>query len=220
MRRGVLAAAFVCVLLCEPARAGDIAAFHLADTTSLAPLFVGEFTPGTLERGPVEGQTPTVRLPVTGIQLTVDTGGDSDCGAGIGAAAALAKPDVTMSDTAAGQCLLLADISLAFAHGTLKFEGQCDEWREGVSYCWVEGDIGQFWLRRQPGHANSLQVLFGPLVKAAEPAIVANKKGDLASSPIPIHGIMLDSVFDDAGRVVFDRWLLLPVEVVRLDVVR
>ena len=208
MPRGVLMAGCAGVLLCGQAWGGEAPLYRAASLAPLAQVFLGEFAPGTMERGPIETQTPAVKLPVSGLQLAIDTGGDTDCGAGLDAAGALAKPDVATTTAAADECLFRAEVTVTTTQGAMTFEGQCDDWRAGASYCWVEGDIGQFWLRRGANAGKSLQVMFGATGLAT------------GAASIPARGIMLDSVFDDAGRAVSDRWLLLPPEMVALSVER
>ena len=202
-----------------PVWAAEPVVFTLADKAPLGRLFVGEFAPGTMERGPIETQTPAVRLPLSAVQIGIDTGGDTDCGAGIETAAALVKANARTGEASADQCLFLAELAITSDKGQLKAIGQCDDWRNDVSYCWVEGDIGQFWLRRQAGNDKSMQLLLGPPEDAAAP-VTAAAGSTPSPAPIPRRGVMFDSVFDDAGRAVSDRWLLLPPDVVTLGLTR
>ena len=206
-----------CLLLCACASAlADPLVFNVAGKAALARLSVGEFAPGTLERGAIETQTPTVRLAATDLQLAIESGGDTDCGAGLDTAAALGKANAVAA-TSPGDCLFSATLTVATAQGVLAIIGQCDDWRKDISYCWVEGDLGQFWLRRSPDAGKPLRIVLGPFDWAGAPVAAV---GEPAPEPIPRRGIMLESVFDDAGRAVSDRWLLLPPEVVTLETVR
>ena len=191
--------------------------FRLTNPAGLAKLSIGEFAPGTLQRGGIETQASADKIAVTGARLTIDTGTESDCGLPEADAEVLTKPNATASSSF-GQCLFAARLTLMTAQGPTDIEGECDDWRQDVSYCWVAGDLGQFWLRRQPAAAGqTLDLILGPYDWAVAPIATV---GEPPPAPIPQRGIMLDSVFDDAGRAVTDRWLLMPAEVVTLPLAR
>lgn len=222
MREGWIwaAVAAMTLLACAMARADDAVLFHATDQAALKPLAIGEFAPGTLARGGIETQTPAMRIGVTGLTLEVSTGNDTDCGVGLDVSAALARTG------AAGPiegCLFLANLTLTTEGGAMAVEGQCDDWRAGVSLCWIEGEAGQFRLvRREPG-GKGLQLQFDPYGAAEQTAAIAlpapAAKAAAEAQPSG-RGIMLDGIYDDAGRAVSDRWLLLPAEVVTLDLAR
>jgi hypothetical protein len=202
------------------ALADDAPAFDLVDAGSVRSLFLAEFAPGTTERGAIETQTPAVRLPVTSLHLAIDTSGDTGCVVGLTGEAALGSKNILAPGPAAGACLFLAELSIATAQGAVQIEGQCGDWRKDVSYCWVESDAGQFWLRRRSGDSKSLQLILGSFGDAVETASLLVSGRTPEAAAIPTRGVMAESVFDDAGRAVTDRWLLLPPGVVTLDIAR
>jgi hypothetical protein len=219
------------VLLCailplSSAQAGtaDIVRFNRAEASPLKSLLLGEFAPGTIDRGDISDQTPTVRLPVSDVQLLVRTGGDSDCGPGIEAGAALSQPsdvaNAPLDDDTANGCLFEADVTITSARGALKAVGQCGTWHGDVSYCPTDGDQGQFWLRRKTADAMDLELIMGPVAATAWPVMLSALPGQAAPKPLPSRGIMLESVVDDAGRPVTDRWLLLPAEALKIELER
>lgn len=219
-RRGLALAVLASLQIC----AGEVRAaglvFKIADPPALQSLALGEFAPGSSDRGPIEAQTPIVRLSISDFQVSVETGGEADCDAGIEAGSALVKANGAAANPAADECLFLARITIATDHGALTFEGQCDDWRNDLSYCWVDGDAGQFWVRRQPAKDSGLQVLLGPMHEAPRPALGPAPSNNSQSPPIPERGILIDNVFDDEGRAISDRWLLFPSEVVTLNLKR
>jgi len=176
-------------------------------------VFVAEFAPGTLDRGPIETQPAARSEPVSAATVVFDTGGDQGCGEAMTVAAALTKPNTAE----AGDCLFEAQIQLITGVGEADLAGQCDDWRRDVSYCWVDGDLGQFWLRREPPPGKSLTLILGPYT--GEGAVPAIAPGEAPAPSIPRRGIMLESRFDDAGRAILDRWLLLPAQFVSLPLV-
>jgi len=210
------AIAVISLVACAAAVADDAVTFRAADQPALRALAIGEFAPGTLARGAIEAQTPAMRVGVTGVTLEVSTGNDTDCGVGLDTGAVLARDG---SAAPIDGCLFLANLTLATERGPMAVEGQCDDWRAGVSLCWIEGEAGQFRLLRPEPGGNRLQLQFGAGGAADQTASIALAAPAAEARP-SARGIMLDGIYDDAGRAVSDRWLLLPPGVVTLDLAR
>lgn len=206
--------------------------FNASTGAPVGALALGEFAPGTLTRGEIETQTPTVRLPITGLHVALRTGGATGCGAGLNAEAALAKASAAPGDPSTGDCLFAADIAVVSARGTLRAEGQCGAWHGTVSYCATEIEAGQFWLRREVGdgklaagakdaaRVKHLVLILGPTSVVTVPMMISALRGTAPPSPPPRCGIMLEAVEDDAGRPVTDRWLLLPPQLLKIELER
>lgn len=222
-------AAGLVVLTADVSRAGPIA-FSVTDTKPVLTLFVGEFKPGTLDRGPINAQTPALRRAVSGLGLIVAVGGETGCGSGKDEDAdlALAAPNVSaagLGDTDL-DCLFAAELTISTANGPERAIAQCDGWHNDISQCAMDGDIGGFALRRHEREAATLDLLLGfespadiPTGSAgpiAPPADQAPAEPALTVG----HGIMLDAVADDSGRAIADSWLLLPPNLVTVGLKR
>jgi len=219
--RGILASLTLgAVAMVAPAKAGEAPLLQAGDRASLGRLTLGEFAPGTLDRGAIESQTPVLRVPITDIAVTVIAGAESECKTGFDWASALAKPNAGASGGDTDSCLFLARLAVGSARGTLTTTSECDDWLEDVSECWVDGGVGQFWLRRRADNPRVLQLILGRFGELAQPVVIVSPAQPLPPPPAPKRGIMLDSVFDDAGRAISDRWLLLPPGVVTLRLER
>ena len=187
------------------------------DQVQLAALQVGDFKPGTLERGPIDVQTPAIRRLVTGLSLRIGTGGDSGCGDSDEASLALLLPNGLPATTT--DCIFAAGLTVSTERGPQQIDAQCDVWRNDVSVCSMDGDTGAFSLRRRTSGNGTLDVIFGrapdPDVATASVVPLGKRvaKPVISAQMAPSRSVMLGSVIDDEGRAISDTWLLPQSEV-------
>ena len=201
------------------AEAASPLTFALTGKPALTGVYIGAFNPGTLDRGAIETQTAAMRQPVTGFGLAL--GSAPECGGEADIAAALARPNFAIDDQAMAPldgraCLFAAELSIVTDREPRMVRGRCEGWRNDVSTCWLDGDMGAFNIRRRGTNAAQLDLLIGgpaTIDSAPETAFSDDNAPATTGSiapPVSSRGIMLESDFDDAGRAVADLWLLLP----------
>lgn len=217
MRTEWAALAVFWVMLPATAMAAGSLTYQPAGTAALAGLLVGDFKPGTLDRGPIDAQTPAVRRLVTGLSVSISAGSDSGCGDSEDARLALALPNGSPAVTA--DCIFAAGLSITTERGPQQIGAQCDAWHNDLSVCSMDGDTGAFTLRRHTPDGAALDVIFGLNPDADQPTASVTPLGPPASGDVagplaaPSRAVLLGSVFDDEGRAIFDAWLLPQSEV-------
>ncbi len=155
----------------SPAHA-DAVTFRLTKAAPL-PLSLAQFTAESLD-GTLALLTPDQQWSGKSISLQLDAGGDTGCGTLTGTIAlALTSPNAPKAPDPP-VCAFAARVDLTTARGDTMIAAACANWMADVSYCQVEADTGQFWLRRQPmagAPVKTLELMFGAAPAGAASAI-------------------------------------------------
>ena len=215
------------LLLASPAGAATSLTYHLGDAAALTDLTVATFPPHSLEKGPIDKQAPTAEAAVTGLDIVISTQNEFDCGSGevLAAMTKANQPASAGGDGDAESCLFAADLQIVTTSGKQDVLGGCDDWLDDVTYCWVEGDVGQFWLRRKGPDAKEIELILGPFETVTVETQAANGEGTAEGSddgsapmPIPTFGIMLDTPASASGEPIADVWLRWPAKLLTIAV--
>lgn len=178
---------------------------------------------GSLDHGSIDRQVPVAVEAVETLSVTVSTLNDFDCGQGDAehalAAPNQAKPEGTAVEPAS--CLFALRMTMVGRTLAREIVAGCTEWQDDVSYCWFEGDAGQFWVRRLDKTGSRLQLILGPF---DESSAGAPRTGAVAEdgtyNGVPAHGILIEQGEPDLGEAASDLWLIWSRGLTTIDVAR